>query len=269
MPVVGKIESLWRYPVKSMRGEAIDEAFLGFAGVHGDRLYAFKSAGRPAGFPYLTAREQAAMLRFRPRFRHPARAALPPNLAEAQDIGPGLTPVAASPEDLALDVETPAGESLAIEDPRLIERLREGLGPEDRLTLLRSDRAMTDCRPISLFSIQTARQLGAEIGIDIDKCRFRANIYADLAAPGPAGRAGFGEDGFVGRRLRLGGRAVVAVLERDPRCAMIGLDPDTAMRNPAVLGKVAKAHGGTAGVYGAMLVEGLVRVGDAIELLDP
>ena len=46
MATIGKVESLWRYPVKSMRGEEIAEAFLGFAGVYGDRLYAFRdSAG--------------------------------------------------------------------------------------------------------------------------------------------------------------------------------------------------------------------------------
>jgi hypothetical protein len=53
---------------------------------------------------------------------------------------------------------------------------------------------------------------------------------------------GFAEDGFVGSRLRIGAKAVVSILERDPRCAMISLDPDTAERNPAVLAKVAKAH---------------------------
>ena len=55
---VGKIESLWRYPVKSMRGEQLQEAFLGFAGVYGDRLYAFRDAAAPKGFPYLTGRNR-------------------------------------------------------------------------------------------------------------------------------------------------------------------------------------------------------------------
>src|SRR5262245_40871471 len=154
MTVVGKVESLWRYPVKSMRGEELSCAFIGFAGVYGDRLFAFKSAARPKGFPYLTGREQAKMLLYRPRFRHPDRAAAPPNLAEAEKIAPGLSPVAAEPEDLAIDVETPSGEVLRVEDPAPKRKLEEGGG--HGLTLLRSERAMADCRPISLFSIQTA-----------------------------------------------------------------------------------------------------------------
>jgi uncharacterized protein YcbX len=49
--MIGRIESLCRYPVKSMRGEVLDQAFLGFSGVYGDRLYAFHSAKAPKGFP--------------------------------------------------------------------------------------------------------------------------------------------------------------------------------------------------------------------------
>jgi uncharacterized protein YcbX len=74
MSLVGKVESLWRYPVKSMRGEELEEAFVGFSGVYGDRLFAFKSSAAPKGVPYLTGREQEEMLLYQPRFRHPDRA---------------------------------------------------------------------------------------------------------------------------------------------------------------------------------------------------
>ena len=127
MKVVGKVESLWRYPVKSMRGEELQEAFVGFAGVYGDRLYAFRSSAAPKGFPYLTGREQEAMLLYRPTYRHPEHATRPENLAEAEAMGPGLTPVYADLSELMVDVETPAGERLPIDDPGLIDRLREGI----------------------------------------------------------------------------------------------------------------------------------------------
>jgi MOSC domain-containing protein len=122
---------------------------------------------------------------------------------------------------------------------------------------------MTDCRPISLFSLQTARQLGEEVGTALDKRRFRANVYLDLGTTG-----GFSENAFVGRNLRIGSKVVVAVLERDPRCQMITLDPDTGVPNREVLSKVARGHDGTAGVYGAVLTEGLIRTDDPVELLD-
>jgi uncharacterized protein len=264
MPVIGRVESLWRYPVKSMRGEEISEAFVGFAGVYGDRLFAFKSTARPSGFPYLTGREQANMLLYQPRFRHPERAAKPPNLAAAENIEPGLNPIFADPAQLAVDVETPSGEILSVDDPMLMQKLEEGSGGDAHaLSLLRSERAMTDCRPISLFSVQTGGRLGEELGIDLDKRRFRANIFMDFSST-----SGFAEDGLVGRTLRIGSKTVVSILERDPRCAMITIDPETAERNPAILGHVTKTHDGKAGVYGAVLVEGMVRHGDEIQILD-
>ena len=131
MSTVGAVESLWRYPVKSMRGEQLAEAFVGYSGVYGDRLFAFKSSARPEGFPYLTGREQEEMLLYRPRFRDPDRAARPSNLAAAEAISPGLSPLyAADPAGLAVEVETPTGAVLDVADPALLrllaERMRDG-----------------------------------------------------------------------------------------------------------------------------------------------
>jgi uncharacterized protein YcbX len=263
MRVVGKIESLWRYPVKSMRGEELQEAFVGFPGVYGDRVYAFRSSAAPKGFPYLTGREQEAMLLYRPRYRHPERATKPGNLAEAEALGSGLTPVYADLFDLMVDVETPAGERLAIDDPRLMSMLREGIRDRHELTLLRSVRSMTDCRPVSIISMLTVRRLSKELGIDLDKRRFRANLYVELES----GNA-FGEDEFVGRTLRIGAKTAIAVVNRDSRCKMITLDPDTAQANPEVMRRLARDHEGQAGIYGAVLVEGTIRPGDEIALLD-
>ncbi len=190
MGVFGKVESLWRYPVKSMAGEEREELFVGYAGVYGDRLFAIGNAAAPARFPYLTAREEASMLAYKPHFRQPAKAALPINLAEAR----GITPTVADSSDLAVDVETPSGDRLAIDDEALLGALGRGRDGVSRSGCLRSERALTDCRPVSLFSLQTAEQLGAEIGTVLDKRRFRANIYMDLES-----RPGFAEDSLVGK----------------------------------------------------------------------
>jgi len=263
MKIIGKVESLWRYPVKSMRGEELQEAFVGFPGVYGDRVYAFRSSAAPEGFPYLTGREQEKMLQYRPTYRHPERMAKPANLAAAEAIAPGVTPVYGGPADLAVDVETPAGERLAIDDPALMRMLCDGISGRHELTLLRSDHAMTDCRPISLFSLQTVRQLSHELGAEMDKRRFRANVYVELESGN-----GFGEDAFVGRTLKIGAKTTIAVIERDPRCKMITLDPDTARANPEIMRRLARAHDGKAGIYAAVLVEGTIRSEDEIALLD-
>lgn len=260
---VGTVESLWRYPVKSMRGEEMPQIFAGFAGVYGDRLFSFHSSAGVAGFPFLTGRNLREMILYRARFRDASKAAAPPNLVEAQNLGPGITPVYANPSDLMIDVETPTGQVFRIDDPALIDTLRAGLDEDHHLTLHRSERAMTDCRPLSLISVQTVRALTDETGNPVDKRQFRANIYLDLTEGN-----GFGEDRFVGRSLRLGSKLILSILERDPRCMMITLDPDTAEKTPALLKTVAQTHQNKAGVYAAVLVEGVVQQGDAVELLD-
>ena len=217
-----------------MRGDEVDELFLTRHGVEGDRLFAFRSSASPAQFPYFTAREQRHMLRFHPR------------VGAAEVV-----------------VETPDGKTLAIDDPALIGILREGVDPRHEVTLMRSDKSLTDAAPVSLFSVQTVQKLGTEAGTTWDKRRFRANIYLDIPDSD-----GFAEDSLVGRSVRIGEAVVVSVTERDSRCTMITLDPDTAEKAPALLKTVAQRHAGNAGVYGTVLAEGLIRTGDPVQLLE-
>lgn len=262
MTAVGRIASLWRYPVKSMRGEQLSPAFVGFPGVYGDRLYAFRSVASPAGFPFFTARDQGRMLSYSATFRHVGRMAAPPNLAEAEGLAPGVTPLYAEAGDRLVEVTTPTGEALAVDDPELMERLVAGAREGHALSLVRSERALTDCRPVSLISLQTVRQLSDELGVNLDPRRFRANAYVDLASG-----VGFDENQWVGRRLRLGAKAEIVVTDRDPRCKMITLDPDSGAPTPEIIKCVARDHDGTAGVYAAVVVEGTVNIGDEVTLV--
>ena len=261
MRVLGRIESLWRYPVKSMRGEKLHEVFAGFPGVYGDRAYAFHCSAAPKGFPFFTARDQEQMLLYRATYRHGERMALPSNWAEAEALGSGVTPLYAGPVDRMVDVMTPSGEVLSVDHPRLIELLLDGGQDGHVLSLLRSERALTDCRPISLISLQTVQQLSLEAGVELDERRFRANLYVDLPED-----EGFAEDTWINRRLRIGAKVEIVVLARDARCKMITLNPDTGQSNPDILRCVAKGHQGKAGVYAAVVVEGMIRAGDAIAL---
>ena len=97
----------------------------------------------------------------------------------------------------------------------------------------------------------------------VDKRRFRANVYLDLTSS-----EGFAEDEFVGRSCASAQKLSSPIIQRDPRCMMITLDPDTAEKTPAILKQVAQAHEGMAGVYGAVLSEGMIRKGDSVELLN-
>ena len=263
MNTIGRVRSLWRYPVKSMRGEMLPRAFLGFSGVYGDRVYAFRASTAQKGFPFLTARQLPALLLHRADYRHPGIMAQPPNLEEAVQLAPGATPLYAEPIEALVDVHTPAGAVFGVDDAALVRLLHDAAPDSGDITLLRSDRAFTDCRPLSLISMQTVEQLGRELGVELDARRFRANMYVDFDAG-----QGFQENEWVGRRLRIGDTAEFAVMGRDPRCKMITLDPDTGEAMPDLMRRVAGAHDGTAGVYAAVLVEGSVSPGDPVSRLD-
>lgn len=219
-----------------MRGEELDQITIGEGGVAGDRLFAFRSSAAREDFPYFTAREQPEMLLYRPRLR-------------------GGAPT-------TVEVQTPRGEMLRIDDPALIDMLRAGSAATHHVTLMRSDNALTDCHPVSVISLQTVRRVAEETGTQPEKRRFRANIYLDLA-----GARAFAENDFVGRSLRIGPAVVISVLKRDSRCMLITIDPETAAKAPALLKTVAQSHGGTAGIYASVAVEGAVRKGDSVDLL--
>lgn len=263
MKNIGKVESLWRYPVKGMRGEELPEAFMGFSGFYGDRCYAIRNDNGRKGFPYLNGNTQPEMLRCQPKFGDFEKSLKPPNLEEASSISPGVNPTNADPNDFDLDIITVSGKSFSIDDPVLLEMLNENLRGEHNLSIVRSDRALTDCRPVSLISLQTIRQIESESNTLLDKRRFRMNIYFDLDSD-----KGFGEDELIGRRLRIGQKAEIMVLERDPRCKAISLDPETGEQNPQILKSVAQLHEAHAGVYCAVLVEGVLKPGDSINILD-
>src|SRR5438874_11556941 len=115
------------------------------------------------------------MIRYRPRFRNPDKAARPVDLADAEKLPPGVNPLSAHPAELMLDVETPDGKTIAIDDPTLIGHLPTNIEENHQLTLRRSDQSMPHCPPVSTFFVQSAEKLGEEVGTTGYQCRSGAN----------------------------------------------------------------------------------------------
>lgn len=259
MNKIGTLESVWRYPVKSMRGEEVDDVFVAFTGVMGDRIYAISSSHATPEFPWHTNREQEEFVLYNARFKN-HQSTLKPTAMEAA-LKELLNPPYPLANAFALEIQTPDGETLDIEDPAFLESLRDK--SEGELTLHFTQKNAVDCRPLSLFSHQTLVQLGDETGMDLDKRRFRANFYVDWISA-----SGFYENELVNRRLRVGERLEIMILELDPRCKSITIDPDTAETQSRLLRHIARKYDGFAGVYAAVLKEGTVKAGDEIYLFD-
>ncbi|MEM9905176.1 MAG: MOSC N-terminal beta barrel domain-containing protein [Cyanobacteria bacterium P01_D01_bin.44] len=263
MSVVGTINSIWRYPVKSMCGEELDEVFVAFAGLMGDRVYSLVKGGGNPGFPWHTARDQDSLLQYKPRYKNASVTLKPGNLEAAQGMAPGINPLYPETEQFSVEVETPEGEIYSLDGDEFLAHIK-AIANDPTLKLHFTQRSQFDCRTLSLFSVQLSNLLTDELGIEIDKRRFRANFYVDWNDDKPS----LYENELVGKRLKVGEMLEITVLERDPRCKMITLDPDTSEANSEIIKHVSSAHEGYAGVYGAVLVEGVVKAGDTIELLD-
>ena len=63
---IGHVEAIFRYPVKSMGGERLEVANLGWHGLDGDRRLAFRRSNEHSGFPWLTASKLPELLLFAP-----------------------------------------------------------------------------------------------------------------------------------------------------------------------------------------------------------
>src|SRR5438105_2136223 len=64
---IGQIEAIFRYPVKSMAGESLEVAELGWHGLDGDRRLAFRRTTDRGGSPWLTATRLPQLLLFAPQ----------------------------------------------------------------------------------------------------------------------------------------------------------------------------------------------------------
>jgi uncharacterized protein YcbX len=232
--IVGTVEELWRYPVKSMAGERLQEAEVSWHGLAGDRRWAFVQEGlERSHFPWLTIRERPEMARFVPALTDPSR-----------------------PDDCSALVRTPEGEELDVADPALLERLGGGA------RVMKQNRGIPDIAPLSLMTTATIAGIGALVDTTLDVRRFRPNLLVR-----PAGEDAFPEDGWVGATLRIG-EARMRVDQRDKRCVMINIDPDTTERDARVLRAAAQERGSCLGVYGTTVTPGRVAVGDEVELLE-
>lgn len=230
---VGRVVGLWRYPVKSMAGEALSEVDVSWHGLAGDRRWAFVRDGvRQSGFPWLTLRERNDMNRYRPAFLEPTR-----------------------PDKSPLVVTSPSGSVFDITDPALATELHPG-GAQ----VIKQDRGIFDTFPLSLISTRTLTDLGESVGIALDAMRFRPNFLIEAE-----GGDAFPEDGWLGGVLQIGSLRL-RVDQRDGRCMVITLDPATAERNPAVLRAVAQEREGCLGVYASTVQPGRVAIGDEVSL---
>ncbi len=240
MPIeIGQIEAIFRYPVKSMRGQPLESATLGWHGLDGDRRLALRRLDDAGGFPWLSATKLPELILFTPR---------------GHEVGNG--------EALPTMVLAPSGEEMPIFGEALAAEVGRRHGAPVQMMQLRQ--GIFDEASISVITSDTGREICRLAGRNPDIRRFRPNIVVRSTRAVP-----FEEDDWVGGVLTFGAAAdapAVAVTMRDVRCAMVNLDPDGARHAPEVLKAVVRVHQNTAGVYGTVTRIGRLTVGQTMVL---
>ena len=230
---IGHVEAIFRYPVKSMGGERLEVATLGWHGLDGDRRLAFRRMDDRSGFPWLIASKLPDLLLFGPR-------------REDGDQG-----------DLPTHIRTPDGREMPVFGEDLAREVGRRYGAP--VQMMQLDHGIFDEGSISVIAFETVGEIGRLAGRSPDVRRFRPNVVVRLLRSVP-----FVEDEWVGGVLSFGEgdeAPAITVTMRDVRCSMVNLDPDSASPAPEVLKAVVRANQNTAGIYGAVTRIGRLAVG--------
>ena len=238
---IGKVEAIFRYPVKSMAGERVEVANLGWHGIDGDRRLVLRRVQERSDFPWLTASRLPELLLFTP--------------VPHEDGAEG---------DLPTHVRTPDGKELAIFGEELAAEIERRHNAPVEMTQLRA--GIFDEASVSVIAAETVAEIGNLAGITLDVRRFRPNILVRLLQPNP-----FQEDKWVGGILSFGEPGDgprVSVTMRDLRCSMVNFDPDSARSAPEVLKSIVRTNQNQAGIYGTVIRTGRVATGQTVRLLE-
>ena len=236
---IGQIAAIFRYPVKSMRGEPLDNGALGWHGIDGDRRLGFRRLDERGGFPWLTASKLPDLILFTPQ-RH-------------ED---------GNEEALPTHVLTPEGEELPLFGEALAAEVGRRYGAPVEMMQLKH--GIFDNASVSVITSDTVREVCRLAGRGADVRRFRPNIVVRSTRAVP-----FEEDEWVGSVLTFGDgddAPAVAVTMRDVRCAMVNVDPDNGGLASEVLKAAVRANQNNAGIYGTVTRMGRLAIGQTIVL---
>ena len=290
---VGVIASLWRFPVKSMGGEKVQELEICAHGVVGDRAYALLDTATGKVVSAKNSKLFPDLLKCRAEFiTPPGRFETVPHVAITLPNGdwvrsdqPGANEklstfwgrqvmlIQTAPDDFTIDQFHPDLAGLDPSDNRntvVSQKLGAALFKSVGMDSPVPAGSFLDVFPVSVMTTSTMRKLKA-LAPDscFDEPRFRMNVVIETPDEG------FVENGWVGQKLALGETTQLSVAMLDPRCVMTtlaqtGLPQDLGvLRTLVAHNRVALPGMGQfpcAGVYAVVQTEGKAQVGNTVEM---
>jgi hypothetical protein len=281
---IGAVVSLWRYPVKSMLGEALQTAQVREHGLLGDRAYALvdradgkvATAKNPRKWPTLFACRAAFMESSGSRGEVPPVSMTLPDgtvvTSEQPDVNQTLSKALNREVALAItEGGQVAGVQSSVPDVWTAQAEEywpdiEGLDYRDTVTdFTLPAGTFFDCATVHLLTTATLDRLrDAYPHGQFEVQRFRPNIVVETAGGEPS----FVEDTWVGHTLAIGDEVRLRITGPCGRCVMTTLAQGALPRDPEILRTAVQYHLGQVGVYAAVVRSGTIRHGDRVRLGD-
>jgi uncharacterized protein YcbX len=246
------IASIYRYPVKGLGPERLDNAEL-VAGrtIAGDRLYAIENG--PSGFdpahPAYLPKNRFLML-----MRNERLAELRTTFEEATHT---LVIAAERREAVRGVLRTPEGRA-AIERFFAEFCADELRGPPKVLSAPGHSFSDVARKVVSVINLASVAAIEDIVGAPVHPLRFRANLYVE-------GWPAWGELDLVGREIAVGRTARLRIVKRIERCAATNVDPDTGIRDLAIPHALMRTFGhADCGVYGEVIAGGAIAPGSDV-----
>ena len=284
---VGRVESIVRYPVKSLAGESLPHAELGSAGIPGDRGWAVRDEVRGG---IRGAKKLPGLMELRATAVGPA---LPSGSLPAQIELPDGSKVRTDDADVSERISAAIGHAITLwplQPAHDLEHYRRGAPTHpDVMDELRAIFARTadeplpdlsklprelfeyesppgsyfDAYPLLLMTRASLETLEARApDRRFDPRRFRPNLLLDSTEAGVE----FPERDWVGCELAVGS-AVVRIETDCPRCVMTTHGFADVPRDPGIMRTLVREAGGSLGVYATVVTAGELRVGDEVRRL--
>lgn len=248
---LGRVEELWRFPVKSMQGERLETAQISAEGLAGDRAYALLDVEQDKIVSAKSVKRFPDIFSYRATFNQVPRAGSP------------LPPV---------DIEMPHGDVVSSAADDVDGVLSSCLGRAVKLIRVgeREPVPYHDASPISLLTDSTMMRFREiQPGSDFDVRRFRMNVIIDCE------QAGFAENEWIHQLLEIGSEVRLKVTQPNARCVMTTLAQDELPQDREIFTTMVRHNRlklennrrfPCAGVYARVISGGMVIVGDTISL---
>jgi uncharacterized protein YcbX len=275
---IGTVKSLWRFPVKSMQGEQLNELHITSRGVMGDRSWALRELDNKR---IASAKKFVGLLKFHARYEgEPGDGKLPPvkiTLPDGREIH-------ADDANASEAISEALGHKFIIEHSPNPGGERAGIDPAtifadnpvgDVIPALAGNKmpdyfalhkgSYLDSATFHLIATGTLAHMSGltEGKSDFDYRRFRANMLVDTGSDA----SGFVEDEWVGGVLEIGDGVKVTSIAPALRCVMTTHAQQDLPRDLAILRTTVKQHQANLGAFTAIEGDGRVRLGDPVYLV--